>query len=222
MSSIRPSRLCSLAALWIGLGAAGASLAEPAPTDVSGITIGVQGDGIVTVAQPVDAGTITLEGPADPGAVTVSTAADAEGAPVDFAAMQRSALYGSWRGRTGKYYVTSGYGYRRNPFSGQMRIHAGVDLAARMGTAILASSPGRVRYAGWAGGYGLLVEVEHAGGLQTRYGHLSRIAVSLGQALGKGDVIGFVGSTGSSTGPHLHYEVRSRGQAVDPLPRSRK
>ena len=100
--------------------------------------------------------------------------------------------------------------------------HAGVDLAARIGTAILASSAGRVRHAGWRGGYGLLVEVEHAGGLTTRYAHLSRIAVVPGQAIAKGTLIGLVGSTGQSTGPHLHYEVRLRGEAVNPLPPSGK
>jgi murein DD-endopeptidase MepM/ murein hydrolase activator NlpD len=115
--------------------------------------------------------------------------------------------------------VSSSFGMRRHPISGQARLHAGVDIPAVLGTPILAAADGRVSTAGQQGGYGLLVTLEHKGGLQTRYGHMSAVSVSSGQRIKKGQVIGFVGSTGHSTGPHLHYETRINGQAVDPFGR---
>lgn len=114
--------------------------------------------------------------------------------------------------------MTSGFGMRVNPVIGGLRQHSGVDLAARAGSPIVATSDGAVKTAEWNGGYGLFVALDHGGGLQTRYGHMSRLNVSAGQRVRKGDVIGYVGSTGRSTGPHLHYEVRMNGQAVDPAP----
>lgn len=112
--------------------------------------------------------------------------------------------------------ISSSFGWRRDPLTGGQRRHAGVDLPSRTGTDVYATGPGRVISAGWTPGYGNLVEIEHAGGLQTRYGHLSRILVNLGSAVVHGQLIGQVGSTGRSTGPHLHYEIRIRGVAVDP------
>ena len=112
--------------------------------------------------------------------------------------------------------MTSGFGYRQHPILGTMRAHSGVDLAASWGSPIVATSDGVVNTANWAGGYGLLVALDHGGGLQTRYGHMSRLAVMPGQQVRKGEVIGYVGSTGRSTGPHLHYEIRINGQAVNP------
>ncbi len=105
---------------------------------------------------------------------------------------------------------------RSHPILGGQRFHAGVDLAAPQGSAVLATSPGVVSRAAWQGGYGLTIAVEHSGGIQTRYAHLSRIAVVPGQSVRAGDVIGYVGSTGRSTGPHLHYEVRRNGQVLRP------
>ena len=93
----------------------------------------------------------------------------------------------------------------------------GVDLAASAGTPIVAAADGRIVSAGWHGGYGQQVEIAHAGGLETSYGHMSRVAAHLGQIVRKGEVIGFVGSTGLSTGPHLHYEVRLNGRPVNPM-----
>lgn len=112
--------------------------------------------------------------------------------------------------------LTSGFGWRQHPILGTLRVHSGVDLAAGYGAPIVATSDGVVNTADWAGGYGLLVALDHGGGLQTRYGHMSRLAVSAGQQVRKGEVIGYVGSTGRSTGPHLHYEIRVNGQAVNP------
>jgi murein DD-endopeptidase MepM/ murein hydrolase activator NlpD len=114
--------------------------------------------------------------------------------------------------------MSSAFGLRTHPIYGGLRAHKGVDLPAPTGTPIRASADGLVGKAERFGGYGLYVQLEHGGNLETRYGHMSRIAVAEGQRVHKGDVIGYVGSTGHSTGPHLHYEVRVAGQAVNPLP----
>jgi murein DD-endopeptidase MepM/ murein hydrolase activator NlpD len=113
---------------------------------------------------------------------------------------------------------TSGYGVRSDPFRGSAAMHAGIDLAAPQGTAVYATADGIVDKAEWSNGYGNLVEVAHGKGVQTRFGHLSRILVHSGQLVHRGDMIALVGSTGRSTGPHLHYEVRIDGHAVNPVP----
>jgi murein DD-endopeptidase MepM/ murein hydrolase activator NlpD len=115
--------------------------------------------------------------------------------------------------------LTSGFGMRYHPIHGGSRFHSGVDLAAPTGSPLKATLGGVVRAAGWSGGYGLLVTIAHGGGIETRYAHLSRLNVMAGQAIEQGDVIGYVGSTGNSTGPHVHYEVRSNGAPLDPLSR---
>jgi murein DD-endopeptidase MepM/ murein hydrolase activator NlpD len=112
--------------------------------------------------------------------------------------------------------MTSGFGWRYHPILGIMRAHSGLDLAAPYGSPIQVTANGTVAYANWSGGYGLLVTVDHGGGIETRYGHLSRLAVTLGQHVQTGAILGFVGSTGLSTGPHVHYELRINGRAVDP------
>lgn len=113
---------------------------------------------------------------------------------------------------------TSSFGMRNHPVLGGRRAHKGIDLAAPTGTPIYATADGEVSKAEWFSGYGLYVSLEHGGELQTRYGHMSRLNVAAGQTVRKGDLIGYVGSTGRSTGPHLHYEVRVAGEAVNPLP----
>ncbi len=113
--------------------------------------------------------------------------------------------------------MTSGFGMRRHPILGYMRMHSGVDFAASWGSPIYAASDGRVQYAGWHGGHGNYVRLEHGGGIGTGYGHMSRLAVTPGMAVRRGQVIGYVGSTGLSTGPHLHYEAYRGGQTVNPL-----
>lgn len=95
--------------------------------------------------------------------------------------------------------------------------HAGVDLAARTGKGVCATAEGIVTYAGLRGGYGLLVIVTHDGGYETRYAHLSRITTTNGARVERGTMVGLVGSTGRSTGPHLHYEVRRYGRVLDPV-----
>lgn len=113
--------------------------------------------------------------------------------------------------------MTSPFGERFHPILGYMRFHKGVDLAAAAGTPIVAAADGRVLSAGWAGGYGRAVTIAHAGGIETRYGHMSRLAAYAGELVHRGEVIGYVGSSGLSTGPHLHFEVTRNGQAVNPL-----
>jgi murein DD-endopeptidase MepM/ murein hydrolase activator NlpD len=112
--------------------------------------------------------------------------------------------------------VTSGFGIRMDPFLGRPAMHTGLDLRAAAGDPVHATAAGRVVTAGWSGGYGNMVEIDHGHGLSTRYGHLSKILVSVGDKVGIGQVIGRVGSTGRSTGPHLHYETRVDDEAVDP------
>lgn len=113
---------------------------------------------------------------------------------------------------------SSSFGRRIDPFRKRAAFHSGVDFRASTGTSVMATGDGQVLRAGRVGGYGNLVELRHAHGLTTRYGHLSKISVKAGQSVKRGDVIGKVGSTGRSTGPHLHYEVRNRGTARDPQP----
>ena len=113
--------------------------------------------------------------------------------------------------------VTSGYGYRVHPIYGYRRLHAGIDIGAPSGQAIVAVLSGRVVTAGPMGTYGNLVVVDHGNGLSTAYAHQSRVAVSSGQQVARGAVIGYVGSTGASTGPHLHFETRVNGEPVDPM-----
>ncbi|MDN3646757.1 M23 family metallopeptidase [Pontixanthobacter aestiaquae] len=114
--------------------------------------------------------------------------------------------------------LTSGYGMRTHPVLRQRRAHKGIDLAAPTGTPIYATADGIVSKAERFSSYGLYVSMEHGAGVQTRFAHMSRIAVADGQNVKKGDIIGYVGSTGRSTGPHLHYEVRIAGKAVNPIP----
>lgn len=113
--------------------------------------------------------------------------------------------------------VTSGFGNRVHPITGRVRLHAGTDFGAPSGTPILAADSGVVVSAGWRNGYGNAVLIDHGNGLATLYAHQSRLAVSGGQSVAQGDVIGYVGSTGNSTGPHLHFEVRKGGTAVNPM-----
>jgi murein DD-endopeptidase MepM/ murein hydrolase activator NlpD len=116
----------------------------------------------------------------------------------------------------GEVEFTSGFGVRTDPFLGRPAMHTGLDFRASMGDPIRATANGKVVSSGWAGGYGRMVEIDHGNGLSTRYGHMSEIHVKVGDQIKIGQVIGAVGSTGRSTGPHLHYETRIDGEAVDP------
>jgi murein DD-endopeptidase MepM/ murein hydrolase activator NlpD len=111
---------------------------------------------------------------------------------------------------------TSSFGWRADPLNGKRKFHAGVDVRAAYGTEVPAAGAGTVTFAGERGGYGLMVTVEHDNGVETRYAHLASTAVQAGQTVAAGDVLGRVGSTGRSTGPHLHFEVLRDGERVDP------
>ena len=112
---------------------------------------------------------------------------------------------------------TSGFGYRNDPKGGGNRMHEGTDLAGAYGTSIYATADGVVTEAGWSNGYGRLVKIQHAFGLETRYGHLSQVRVEVGQKVSRGDRIGDMGNSGRSTGTHLHYEIRVNGTAINPM-----
>jgi murein DD-endopeptidase MepM/ murein hydrolase activator NlpD len=114
--------------------------------------------------------------------------------------------------------ITSPFGWRIHPIFGTREFHTGLDIANRAGTPVRAAESGMVRFVGWMGGYGRLVVVTHANGLETSYSHLSAMLVALGQRVARGQVLGRMGSTGWSTGPHLFFEVRRNGMAVDPTP----
>jgi murein DD-endopeptidase MepM/ murein hydrolase activator NlpD len=114
--------------------------------------------------------------------------------------------------------LESGFGGRRNPFGGSsFEFHSGQDIDAATGDPVVAGASGKITFVGWQNGYGQLVVIDHGGGLTTRYGHLSHIDVEAGQTVERSQFIGRVGSTGRSTGPHLHYEIRINDQPVNPL-----
>lgn len=113
--------------------------------------------------------------------------------------------------------TSSGFGLRKDPFRKRPAMHSGIDFRGHTGSTVHVTAPGKVIKAGWAGGYGKMVEVRHDGGITSRYAHLSIISVRTGQKVKSGDRIGKVGSTGRSTGPHLHYETRVGGRAIDPV-----
>ena len=114
--------------------------------------------------------------------------------------------------------LTSTFGTRSDPFNGRRARHNGIDIPGPIGTPIRATADGTIGRAQWVSGYGRYIEVNHGNAIQTRYGHMSPLAVVSGQAVRRGDIIGYMGSTGRSTGSHLHYEVRIAGAPVNPLP----
>ncbi len=114
--------------------------------------------------------------------------------------------------------LTSSFGSRSDPFNGRKRMHQGIDIPGALGTPIYATADGIVRRAEWANGYGNLVEINHGNGLETRYGHMSKLIAQPNERVRRGQLIGLMGSTGRSTGSHLHYEVRIAGAAVNPMP----
>jgi murein DD-endopeptidase MepM/ murein hydrolase activator NlpD len=115
------------------------------------------------------------------------------------------------------YFIASNFGIRRDPFNGRLAFHAGLDMSNALLSPVLATSPGVVVYAGWMGGYGRLVEIDHGLGVHTRYGHLARIDVKVGDTVDYRQQVGLLGSSGRSTGPHVHYEVLVNGRPLDPM-----
>jgi murein DD-endopeptidase MepM/ murein hydrolase activator NlpD len=117
---------------------------------------------------------------------------------------------------TGDTEIMSGFGVRIDPFLSRPAMHTGLDIRAEVGDPVQVTANGTVTTAGWSGGYGKMVEVDHGNGFATRYGHMSEIEVKVGQQVKIGQSLGKVGTTGRSTGPHLHYETRIDGEAMDP------
>lgn len=165
---------------------------------------------VPVTAVPVTAAPMAAARPAHnlPTALKATPTASATPAP----APADVALHLPLRGR-----ISSQFGTRRDPLQGGHRQHGGLDIAAPRGTAIAAAAPGKVVFAGRRGGYGNLVEIEHADGRRTRYAHAEKILVTPGEQVERGQAVATVGSTGRSTGPHLHFEVRENGSTVDPL-----
>ncbi len=114
-------------------------------------------------------------------------------------------------------YISSSFGYRRDPFTFKHRFHSGIDIALSYWTKIRAVRSGRVIFSGWKGGYGKLVVIKHSRGFSTRYGHMIKYVVRAGQRVRAGQLLGYVGSTGYSTGPHLHFEIRRYGKLLNPM-----
>lgn len=129
--------------------------------------------------------------------------------------LEGEAYPSGWPVRSG--WVSSYYGMRRDPFHGRPAFHQGIDFAASKGTQIRSAAAGMVEFTGNKDGYGLMVQIRHGNGYQTRYGHASKLLVESGQMVKRGDVIAHVGSTGRSTAPHLHFEVLKNGKAANPL-----
>lgn len=113
--------------------------------------------------------------------------------------------------------ISSGYGFRQHPLGGGRLFHHGIDIRSPIGRVVVASQGGRVSFAGWKGGYGKATQIDHRRGYSTFYAHLSKILVKKGEYVTKGQVIGKVGNTGRSTGPHLHFEIRKNGRSQNPL-----
>ncbi len=159
---------------------------------------------------------VEIDDDADPG--TFRSTVDLVSSEVDrFVALRRLAGELPLTRPLTQSIITSGFGARLDPFLGRPAIHPGIDFAALEGSPAHATAAGTVILAGYNGGYGNEVEIDHGNGITTRYGHLSEIDVQVGQVVSKGAVVGKTGSTGRSTGPHLHYEVRVDGTAVDPM-----
>ena len=184
---------------------------------MSSATSGASVDGGLTVAPTSQ----DIPGPLSErsAVISVSRAADLVGRPLDLIS-HSSGQVGTQSLPSGtplaNAVVTSGFGNRRHPILGNWRHHAGIDLASPHGSEIRATADGVVSKAAQNGGYGLYVALTHSGDIETSYGHMSRLNVSAGQRVRRGQVIGYVGSTGLATGPHLHYEVRVNGKPVNP------
>ncbi|HEU4826765.1 MAG TPA: peptidoglycan DD-metalloendopeptidase family protein, partial [Dongiaceae bacterium] len=115
------------------------------------------------------------------------------------------------------YYISSGFGARMDPFNGERAVHEGIDMVSKLRSEVLATAPGTVIFAGWKGGYGRVVEIDHGLGIVTRYAHLYAINVKVGDVVDYRQEIGKLGSSGRSSGPHVHFEVRYNGRPLDPM-----
>lgn len=195
-------------------------------SDPAGAEDGVPELAVVTISDREPAG---AEAPG-PSPVVFGRALDLEGTPMRLVRTTlpggKSAVIGSagYRGPFARprgmplraYAISSSFGMRYHPLLGGQRFHAGLDFPAPAGTPVQATAPGAVSFAGWYGGYGLCVAIDHGNGYMTLFAHLSALSINQGTVVSAGSALGRVGSTGQSTGPHLHYEVRYNGRPVDP------
>ena len=209
---------------------AGAALAEDSAPAQAALVIGIQPGGdddaaqaTIHIAEPVGTVRIGAEhAPAGQRRYADRAAAEGTGvvrfsaqAPLPPTLQVAGTMPSGSPLATGR--ITSLFGARANPVTGFSQHHAGIDIAASTGSPVSATGAGTVRFAGFSGNYGLLVVVDHGDGVESRYAHLSRLGVQQGQAIAKGHILGLVGSTGRSTGPHLHYELRANGRPLNPL-----
>jgi murein DD-endopeptidase MepM/ murein hydrolase activator NlpD len=193
------------------------ALAEDAYKTADAISGALASAGLVAAD---DYGVAAAGGPlmtADPGAAFDSVVDDLDEALAKLdqikTVARRLPVANPAAGRT----VSSRFGVRRDPLIGSPAFHSGMDFRAPLGAPVRSSGDGRVVHAGWNGGYGRMVEIDHGDGWTTRYAHLSKISVAEGERVKSGAIVGAVGSSGRSTGPHLHYEIRRKGEATDPL-----
>ena len=185
---------------------------------------GVAVAGALSVAAPAQAATDDDDPYGDVPAAAAKADQNDAGFANLFASLQRldgvtkaSAYIPSGR-PVSKLSLTSNFGVRSDPFNGGARMHKGIDIPGPVGTPIYATADGVVSRAGWANGYGNLVQITHGSGMETRYGHMSKLLVASNSYVKRGQIIGLMGSTGRSTGSHLHYEVRVDGAAINPIP----
>lgn len=192
--------------------------------------VAVMALGICTAAMPAHAGA-TFDADDDPYSDAIPAAAP-QAADATFANLfsswkqmddmggftPRSAVYVPVGRPVDDLELTSNFGVRTDPFNGHARMHKGIDIPGPVGTPIYATADGIVSRSEWMNGYGNLVEIAHGNDTQTRYGHLSKLLVQPNERVRRGQLIGLMGSTGRSTGSHLHYEIRVAGEAINPLP----
>ena len=219
------SRSIILVATVAGLSAAGANTTADSPVDLDNPDTEVESAEAIAAVEAADASAAAL--------VRVTPGLQAQAAAAPAGDTRFRSLFSAWRQMDGpdaqainlpsrrpvdQMRLTSSFGTRSDPFSGRRARHNGIDIPGATGTPIYATADGNVGRAQRLGGYGNYVEIEHGNAIQTRYGHMSQILVEPGQRVRRGDMIGLVGSTGRSTGPHLHYEVRIAGAPVNPIP----
>lgn len=192
--------------------------------------VAVAAFGLCTAAMPAHADTLT-DADDDPYSDDLSMASQpVPGADAAFASIflnwkkldnpgtARAAVYIPTGRPVEELALTSNYGVRNDPFNGHARMHKGIDIPGPVGTPIYATADGIVSRSQWVNGYGNLVEISHGNDTETRYGHLSKLVVAPNERVRRGQLIGLMGSTGRSTGSHLHYEIRIAGLAINPLP----
>ena len=159
-----------------------------------------------------DSGSIDMENLKKQIKITMETIGDIR----DFLSQQRDIYVATPRGWPVEGRISSSFGQREHPMSGKPEFHSGLDIAAEPGMAVRATGDGIVSFSGWSGANGNLVVIEHGLGFSTFYGHNKMVAVKTGQKVKRGAILGYIGSTGNSTGPHVHYEVWQNGRAVNP------